>query len=193
MSSHKKQNSKHPPTRSTKELTKALRAAAGQTQQQFANQLNIAISSLVRYEAGKPISESALIKMVHLAHELGNQQLASEIADYYYSQKLAADGIDEQLIALQHVLRQPNTNAEDVMFVLKQTSSYSRIAENEAKFQSNVKIMRRFLSCVRRIIPELDRIHSGITEACPQEAQDLRWTIDELRKTLFESEEEPVQ
>jgi transcriptional regulator with XRE-family HTH domain len=51
------------------ETVKALRIALGDTQQEFAQRLGLAISTVVRYESTRAPKGSALAKLIHLADE----------------------------------------------------------------------------------------------------------------------------
>lgn len=55
---------------------RALRESIGDTQQRFANRLNIAISTAVRYELTRPPSGEALAHLMNLALESGQTELA---------------------------------------------------------------------------------------------------------------------
>jgi transcriptional regulator with XRE-family HTH domain len=60
---------KNPPT--VTEAVKALRIALDDTQQQFAQRLGLAISTVVRYESTRAPRGDALVKLVHLANANG--------------------------------------------------------------------------------------------------------------------------
>jgi len=55
---------------------KDFRRMIGDTQQQFANRLKLAISSVVRYEAGKKPDTAVLFKLAASAQDEGHCQLA---------------------------------------------------------------------------------------------------------------------
>jgi transcriptional regulator with XRE-family HTH domain len=59
------------------EAVRALRLALGDTQQQFANRLEMAISTVVRYESTRAPRGEALSKLYHLAVEKGYLRVAS--------------------------------------------------------------------------------------------------------------------
>jgi transcriptional regulator with XRE-family HTH domain len=59
------------------EAVKALRLALGDTQQQFAARLNLAISTVVRYELTRPPSGPTLAHFMQLADRNGRTDLAS--------------------------------------------------------------------------------------------------------------------
>lgn len=60
---------------------KALRKKKGITQQDLANELGLAVSSVARYEAGKPPDIRILVRLAIMAEEVGEHALATVFND----------------------------------------------------------------------------------------------------------------
>lgn len=59
------------------EALKALRAALGETQQQFAHRVGMAITTIARYETSRPPRGSVLVTFANIAEENGLHEIAT--------------------------------------------------------------------------------------------------------------------
>lgn len=189
------------PLLQTSQLVRQLRAAVGDTQQQFAHRIDSAISSVVRYEAGKPLSEQAFVKLVRLAREIGRQDIATGLADNYWSlhdpDSHTVPTWQKIVFSIFEKFSPSGPDPEELHFLLQQTTTHrrtddaiKRIGEEAKLFLGALDDLEKlgdFIEILRHRL--LDLRNRLASESGPPEAiQELSEIIAEIEKRLEELE-----
>lgn len=80
-------------------VIKALRQAVGDTQQQFAQRMGWAISSVVRYETSRTIQGVALVAAERLAHKENFNDFSELLRDCIRKDMCIEDALFERMVA----------------------------------------------------------------------------------------------
>jgi len=134
------------------EAVKALRLAIGDTQQQFAARLGLAISTVVRYELSRPPKGPVLFQFHHLAAEHDQRELAR----LFWEAGAADIGISEDAFRQLH-----NAWSEEFQIGVAATKIAERTDDKEIH------------ALVKEIIQSAHSIGRAIEAVLPREKQTI--------------------
>lgn len=195
MSTPRLPKEEHPTIQETSQLVRQLRSAVGDTQQQFANRIGAAISSVVRYEAGKPVSEQAFVKMVRLAREIGRQDLATGLADNYWQSHMDPSSYSpptwqKAILSLFEKISPSRPDLDEINFLLQQTTMQQ---ESEQGYESLHQLIDEFEQLgdfVEGVHGRLKELQGRLTAtgASSSIVSELAAIIEDFEKKLKELE-----